>query len=154
MQSEIQLEAYRTDISQLAESVFLSMLNLEVQPADAGLPAEAAMITGAVYYAGPWKGAVLLQCSHEQAIDFTTRLIGIPRPEAVNDDVRDAMGELTNILGGNLKPLLPHGVALSSPSVVEGCPSVLRVCVDSPIIRQAFQSEVGVFWLTVIGLPE
>jgi chemotaxis protein CheX len=150
----VQLEDYRTDILGLAESVFLSMLALEVHPSDEELLPDAPMITGAVYYAGPWKGAVLVQCNRTQACDFTERLMGISQPSEFDDDVRDAVGELTNIIGGNLKPILPHGVVLSMPSVVEGYPSALRICGKNPIIRLAFSSAIGVFWLTVVGFPD
>jgi chemotaxis protein CheX len=154
MQTEIQLEPYRTDIYGLAETVFSSMLGLEVQPGDADLLPEGEMITGAVYYAGAWKGAVLLQCNRRQACEFTARLMGIPQPREFDDDVRDAVGEITNIIGGNLKPILPRGIALSMPSVVEGTPSSLRICGKNPAIRLAFSSEAGDFWLTVAGLPD
>ena len=154
MQTEIQLEPYRTDIYGLAESVFLSMLNLEVQPGEAELLPDSEIITAAVYYAGAWKGAVLLQCDQRQAREFTERLMKIPRPEDFDDDVRDAVGELVNIIGGNLKPILPHGIALSMPSVIEGCPTSLRICGNNPAIRLAFISELGDFWLTVTGLAD
>lgn len=153
MHAEIQLELYKSDICQFAESVFLSMLGLNVQPIEAELPS-TEMISGAIYYAGPWKGAALLQCEPGEAYDFTARLMGIPQPEAFDDDVRDAMGEITNIIGGNMKPLLPHGVVLSMPSVVSGRPASLRICGDAPLIRLAFSCEAGVFWLTIVGLAD
>ena len=154
MEAEIQLEAYRSDISQLTESVFVSMLGLDVHPVDTELPPETEMITGTVYYAGPWKGAVLLQCDRAQACEFAARLMRMTQPIALDDDARDAMGELTNILAGNLKPILPHGIALSSPSVMEGRPAALRICEQHPLIRLAFRSDLGVFWVTVTGLPD
>ena len=154
MDTVLELENYRADIMGLSESVFLSMLALEVHPSDEPLHTDLQLITGAVYYAGPWKGAVLVQCNREQAREFTARLMGIPKPDEINDDVRDAVGELTNILGGNLKPILPHGVGLSMPSVVEGYPTALRICGDNPIIRLGFSSAIGLFWLTVIGFSD
>ena len=154
MQTEIQLEPYRTDIYGLAESVFSSMLNLEVQPSEAELLPESEIITAAVYYAGAWKGAVLLQCDECQAREFTARLMKIPPPVDFDDDIRDAVGELVNIIGGNLKPILPRGIALSMPSVVEGCPTSLRICGNNPAIQLAFTSELGDFWLTVTGLAD
>ena len=150
----VQLENYRADILGLAESVFLSMLALEVHPSNEELRPDEEMITGAVYFAGPWKGAVLVQCTRAQACDFTARLMGIAQPSAFDDDVRDAVGEVTNIIGGNLKPILPHGVVLSMPSVVEGYPSALRICGNNPIIRLAFSSALGAFWVTVVGFPD
>jgi len=153
VQTELQLDQYTTDIYQFAESVFMSMLGLAVVPAEVPLPA-SEIVTAAVYFAGPWKGAVLLQCDPQEACEFTARLMNIPRPAELNDDVRDAMGEITNIIGGNLKPILPHGVGLSMPSVVAGAPSTLQICGHAPILRMAFSCEPGPFWLTIVGLPE
>jgi chemotaxis protein CheX len=143
-----ELEPYKADIYQLTESVFLSMLGLDVEPSDAELPS-TEMITGAIYYAGSWKGATILQCEPAEAYEFTARLMGVLRPTGFDDDVRDAMGELTNILGGNMKPILPHGVALSMPSVVNGPSSALRLCGNAPLVRLAFRCELGTFWLTI-----
>jgi chemotaxis protein CheX len=153
METEIQLELYKSDICQFTESVFQSMLGLNIQPSERELPMND-MITGAIYYAGPWKGAALLQCNPGEAYEFTARLMGVPLPVSFDDDVRDAMGEITNIIGGNMKPLLPHGVALSMPSVVSGRPNALRICGEAPLIRMAFSSEAGVFWLTIVGLAD
>jgi chemotaxis protein CheX len=149
----MELLPYTSDIHQLTESVFLSMLGLDVQPCDAPLPS-TEMITGAIYYAGSWKGATMLHCEPREAFEFTARLMGVPRPTCFDDDVRDAMGEITNIIGGNMKPILPHGVGLSMPSVVYGRASALRICGDVPLIRLAFSSELGAFWLTIMGLSE
>lgn len=154
MPVDIELEPYRTDIQGLAASVFESMLGLDVQPGNAELLPESDIITAAVYYAGAWKGAVLLQCDERQAKEFTARLMKIAPPRDFDDDIRDAVGELVNILGGNLKPILPHGIALSMPSVVEGCPTSLRICGHNAAIRLAFSSELGDFWLTVTGLAD
>jgi len=153
MQTQLQLDEFQADIYQFAEGVFLSMLGLYVQPSDAPLPS-SEIVTAAVYFAGPWKGAVLLQCDPREACDFTSRLMGLPMSSEFDDDVRDAMGEIVNILGGNLKPILPHGVALSMPSVVAGFPSSLRICGNAPILRLAFSCEAGPFWLTIVGLSE
>lgn len=153
MHAQLELELYQSDIYQFTESVFQSMLGLDVEPSDAELPS-SELITGAIYYAGPWKGAALLQCDPREAYEFTARLMGVPLPTSFDDDVRDAMGEITNIIGGNLKPILPHGVALSMPSVVSGRPSALRICGEAPLVRLAFSCTAGVFWLTVVGLAE
>ena len=154
MQTEIQLEPYRCDIYGLAQSVFLGMLNLDVEESEAQLQSGREMVTAAVYFAGAWKGAVLLQCDRRQACEFTARLMRIPLPAAFDDDVRDAVGELVNIIGGNLKPILPRGIAISMPSVVEGEPTSLRVCGGDPVIRLAFASELGEFWVTVAGIAD
>jgi chemotaxis protein CheX len=80
--------------------------------------------------------------------------MGLPLPEEVNDDVRDTMGELANMLGGNLKSLLPRGVVLSMPSVVAGDYS-LRVCGGKAIVEHvAYRWPAGVFCITLVEIPD
>ena len=70
--------------------------------------------------------------------------------------VQDAMGELTNMTGGNVKALLPEGCRLSLPTVVEGSAYTARVpgselvtsvgfkCQGSPVVvRLLKKSENG-----------
>jgi CheY-specific phosphatase CheX len=153
MRTQLELEPYRADISIFAGSVFLSMVDLHVDPMDADLPA-SPMITGAVYYAGAWKGATLLQCDASTAFDLTARLMGVPRPESFDDDVRDAIGEISNIVAGNLKPLLRPGVVLSMPSVFEGPAAALRICAKTPVMRLALASDIGPIWISIHGLAD
>jgi chemotaxis protein CheX len=97
---------------------------------------------------------VLLECDRGQACHFTHRLMAVPLPEEVDDDVRDSMGELANMPGGNLKSVLPHGAVLSMPSVVEGSDYSPRLCAGHAVVeRVAYRSPAGVFWITLVELP-
>jgi chemotaxis protein CheX len=146
------LSAYRTNLAQIVVSVFQTMLNLELAPVDTSWETRPDTLTAAIYFAGRWKGAVLLECSHSQAFEFTRRLMSIDPPACINDDVRDTMGELANMLAGNLKSVLPHGVGLSMPSLVEGTDYSLRICGGNLVDRIAFSSATGVIWVTLIEL--
>lgn len=96
------------------------------RPTDPQADIERYELTAAVYYAGAWKRALLLECSLEQAMEWGSRLMELPAPVAVKD-ARDGLGELCNVIAGNLKPLLPPGVGLSTPSVVRSAGYSLRV---------------------------
>src|SRR5579871_5123602 len=155
MQATFPLSVYRDDVGRIVVSVFQTMLQLNASPAESTWTPAAEGLTAAIYFAGSWKGAVLLECTRQQAFEFTHRLMSIDRPGTVNGDVRDALGELANMLAGNLKSVLPRGVDLSMPSVVEGTDYSLRVCGESLIDRMAFTGELGVIWVTVIEMvPE
>ena len=148
------LDAYKEDLARIAHDIFDTMLGVEVQPAELDWRPARDRLTGAVYLAGAWRGAVLLECDRGQAYYFANRLMAVPMPEEVNDDVRDTMGELANMLGGNLKAVLPRGVVLSMPSVVEGSDYSLRVCGGNAVVeRAAYRSPAGVFWITLAELP-
>jgi chemotaxis protein CheX len=103
------------------------MLSSEIALSDGGGTTPGG-VTAAVYFAGDWKGAVLIECSPQQAFEITARLLGSTAPRAMDEDVRDALGELANMVAGNLKSVLPRGVGISMPSVVEGTDYSLKVC--------------------------
>jgi len=106
-------------LGDIAITLFDTMLQLPVilrEPEDQGPGYE---LTAAVGYGGSGRGGVLLECHTEQARDWCSRLCCLPPPVAL-DDARDGLGELCNILAGNLKPLLPPGSTLATPLVWEG----------------------------------
>ena len=154
MQEIFPLSVYRADLAQIVESVFQTMLDLEVQRAEMPWTPVSDVLTGAIHFAGEWKGAVLIECTRPQAFEFTHRLMSIDPPATINDDVRDTMGELTNMLAGNLKSVLPRGIGLSMPLVVEGRDYSLRVCGSSVIDRMPFSSDLGVLWVTLVEVLE
>ncbi len=148
------LSVYRADLVQIVESVFATMLDLPIESAPPPTAPPGDILTAVEHFAGDWRGAVLLECTRDQAFEFTHRLMCIDRPSSMNDDVRDAMGELANMLAGNLKSVLPHGVGLSMPSVVEGTDYSLRVCGGNLIDRMSFRSALGPFSVTLVEVVE
>jgi len=150
MPTTFPLSIYRADLARITVSVLETMLGLETAADEIAYAPAPDGLTAAVYFAGSWKGAVLLECARPQAFAFTHRLMSIEPPDSINDDVRDALGELANMLAGNLKSILPHGVGLSMPSVVEGTDYSLRICGGNLSDRLAFSGELGVIWVTLI----
>jgi chemotaxis protein CheX len=110
----------------------------------------ADRLTAAIHLAGDWNGAVLLECDRGQACRFAGRFLSTDPAETVDDVVRDVLGELVNMIGGNLKCVLTRGIRLSMPSVVDGSDYSLRVCGAEISERLAFQCAEGPFWITVL----
>lgn len=144
---------YTDEVRQIAELVFATMLRLSIHsmPSDTAPP--PGLLTGALYFAGCWQGALLVECSGRDAALIAHRLTGIPLPDRVDDDVRDSLAEIVNMIGGNLKPVLPHGVALSMPSVIEGRQYALRLAA-TVVTREAFRFGQDPAWLTLLQMPE
>ena len=146
------VEAYHSETEQIVTGVFQTMLGCEVFPAADEGRSPAGSVTAAIYFAGTWRGAVLVETSEESACQWTARLMSIPLPTKYSDDVQDAMGELVNMIGGNLKSVLPTGVGLSMPSVVQGRSYSLRVIGGSLTHRQSFAGELGPFSVTLVEM--
>ncbi len=147
------LELHREDLVAVVGSVFTTMMGLEAQPADDPCPSPAGMLTGAVYLTGPWAGAACVHCEPRPACHFAARFLGIPAPEAVDGDVRDVIGELANMIAGNLKCTLGQGVRVSIPSVTDGADYALRVCGASVVCHVHFRTADGPVWITLLEAP-
>jgi CheY-specific phosphatase CheX len=55
--------------------------------------------------------------------------------------MQDALGEITNMTGGNIKALLPGACHLSLPAVVEGTSYTIRVPSTRIVTRVPFECE-------------
>jgi chemotaxis protein CheX len=123
------------DLRVIAEQVWSSYLDTDgtspLIPAPAG--DLTTHVTASVSVTGAWRGHVLVSCSDNASRNAAAALLGIELEEVTEDDVADALGELANIIGGNVKSLLPEPCALSLPHVhVEGAtskyPAATEVC--------------------------
>ncbi len=151
MPSEIIVQILSSELAQIVESVFATMMSLDATRSGASWFPSADHLTSAVHLAGDWNGAVLLECDRRQACRFAGRFLSMDPPETVDDVVRDVLGELVNMIGGNLKCVLTQGIRLSMPSVVDGSDYSLRVCGAEVRERLAFDSAEGLFWISVLA---
>ncbi len=79
-------------------------------------------ITGMVGLAGVHKGLVAVHFPYDVALAITSSFLGMEVSE-LNEDVQDAVGEIANMLGGNVKTLLSDrgkDIELSLPSTISG----------------------------------
>ena len=106
------------DIRDVTESVWSTMLNVAAEPRASSAGAlQAPFWTGTVRMRGAWEGAVTIACSHDLARAAAVALFALDSSEPSDDEVRDALGELANMVGGNIKALLPGPTNLSLPRV-------------------------------------
>jgi chemotaxis protein CheX len=77
-------------------------------------------VTGCVHLSGAYTGSIMLQCSAPAARDAAAALFSMQPADVTQNEVVDALGELANMVGGNVKSMLPGPSALSLPAVVHG----------------------------------
>ena len=150
MPTELSVELQPSELAQIIESVFEAMLGLKVTRSGPPWFADGDRLTAAVHLAGAWNGVVLFECDRGQACRFAGRFLSMGPPDTVDNDVRDVLGELANMIAGNMKCVLAHGISLSMPSVVDGSDYSLRVCGAIVRDRLAFECVEGPFWITIL----
>jgi chemotaxis protein CheX len=146
MQTQVSVEI----LTQIVQSVFITMMNIEAHLCDAPWDPTGDRMTSVIYLTGDWNGAIILECNPGMACHFAGRILCMDAPECVDDDVRDVLGELSNMIGGNMKSGMSIGIRLSMPSVMNGRDYDLRICGSEVMERLAFQCDDGNFWVTVL----
>jgi chemotaxis protein CheX len=149
------------DLGQIAEQVWSSYLDPEgVNPL---LPYESGdhekpgiqgeSICASVSITGAWHGHVVVSCSAKAGRYAAAALLAMEAPEVAQRDVVDALGELANIVGGNVKSTLPPVCMISLPHVISGVgvdshwPSATQVCelvgewLNEPVSISVWQSR-------------
>lgn len=115
------------DIEAIGAMVMESIAGVVLEPAACEIPSDQPALTGCVHIDGAWNGAALVQCELPLARRMTAVLFDRAERDVTLEDVRDALGELTNMVGGNVKALLPAPSRLSLPTVVEGADYAVTV---------------------------
>lgn len=128
-------------------SVFETMLRLQTQPSTKAPAPGCDMVTAEIQLTGTARGTVLLRCAANQARDLTGQFLGTDAPTHVDSDVLDVMGELVNMVAGNLKCALLPGARLSIPLVSQGADCTNCPLHEGCIETVAFETPVGPVWI-------
>lgn len=111
------------NVLDLIRTIWQQVLDLEIREADADdaeLTTTYGLMTSCVQITGEWEGAIVLYCSSNFAKRAAAIAFGMEEPEVQFEEMQDILGELANIIGGNIKSLVPGSCQLSLPSVIEG----------------------------------
>lgn len=107
------------EICNYTETIWDSILGLKAVKIDAPFKPEGQYNTlaGCVHIMGAWEGTVNIQCPTALARQAAAIMYQIKEDDAVMEQLQDALGEITNMTGGNLKSLLAEPCYLSLPAV-------------------------------------
>ena len=105
-------------VQSIAQEAWSALIGHEefLVPLPGGPPDDA--ISSWVDVVGPWTGTVVLTCGRSTAEQLSRELLKEHAPPVIDDeDLEDALGELANVVGGNVKAVLPGPSALGLPEV-------------------------------------
>jgi hypothetical protein len=105
-------------VQSIADEVWPSLVGDGEAFVPVPVPPPAEVVSAWVDIHGPWTGSVVLTCAPATATALTESVLMMRPPSTVDDeDVADALGELANVLGGNIKSVLPGASTLGLPQV-------------------------------------
>jgi len=121
----VELQNYVEPFVEVTVNTFKEFVGVEVSPRhphfldpEKGFEWDISAVIG---LSGVVKGAVIVSMKADLAIRLTDLLTGTTNSE-INADVIDAIGEINNIIAGNIKPKVPNGdkIVISIPTIIKG----------------------------------
>jgi chemotaxis protein CheX len=106
------------DVWHVVEGVWESLLGTWPAPAAPVAPGPD-WLTAVVTVDGDWSGAVSFSCPPRTALHVSRAMLDLTseEPDPDREDVEDAVREVVNVLGGNVKALVPGGRSLGLPAL-------------------------------------
>lgn len=139
----------RTHLVDLMSEMWQHVLAKPVVPTDRTTIPGVDWLVGCVHITGAWRGTVTLAIPPQLARRIADRVHPEPAADAAPEPLAELVGELTNMLGGNLKALLPPPCYLSSPAVAVGDRFEPPGATRQRVVRAEFEEDGWPFVATL-----
>lgn len=148
-------EAIVSAVAQSTREVFTSMVSIDldgeplVRGDDAIAPCRVMAMVG---LAGKSMGILSVHCSPQMAATITSNMLGMEFTE-IGDEVRDALGEVANMIAGSFKTKMSKTgelFDLSVPTVIVGESYTTRTLTNAPTVVLEFPNSAGHVFVKLI----
>lgn len=142
-------------LQQVVNDVCSGMLGLHMEPSDALSCDEPDALSAVIRISGGWDSLVQVLTPRKTAVAIASNMFDMSEDELSEAEIRDAVGEIVNMVGGNLKGIVEGDSSLSLPCVGESTGSapfdnsfsgltVSNRCQGDPLIVRLLDRGVAV----------
>jgi chemotaxis protein CheX len=111
------MQFFENEIKEYTEFAW-STLGLKITPSSEQFQEKSEnLVTANIQINGEWKGIVALKFEHSLAKQLAVKMFSMEEEQVTDEEINDAVSEMVNIIGGNLKSILPQPNQLSLPMV-------------------------------------
>ncbi|MCC9600506.1 chemotaxis protein CheX [Stieleria sp. JC731] len=105
-------------IAQMVDNLFTAMLELDIDSSPVEPPQLSdETLSATVQVSGDRNAIIQVFASHDLATKIATAMFAIEAEELAEEEILDALGEVVNVIGGNVKGIFDQECALSLPCV-------------------------------------
>jgi len=138
-------------IVRVTKDVWTTVLSLDVKTLNEDTGTDQKRVASFVQIMGTWEGSIILDCTPHLSKLFASKMFSMPLDEIQDEEILDALGELINIVAGNLRAFLPQPCQLSLPAVVDGWDYTLRFPGGRGVHQTLFECGSGQsFGITIL----
>lgn len=133
------MNSIASDITESTKQIFESMIMLELKYGEAFLGDEKQInsdVIGMVSFTGKYYGVISIFCSKRFALKAASSML-MTELTTFSADVKDAIGEITNMIAGNIKTKLTANCGemnLSIPIVIAGEGLSITAIDNTPVV--------------------
>jgi chemotaxis protein CheX len=106
-------------LQQVVSDVCSGMLGLDLEPSEHSGCDESDALSAVIRISGDWDSLVQVLTPRKTAVAIASNMFAMSEEELSEAEIRDAVGEIVNMVGGNLKGIVEGDSALSLPCVGE-----------------------------------
>jgi chemotaxis protein CheX len=152
LRESVQLVSDPGNLDASVEEVFQTMLGIKCRRDSSPAVIEPESVTAVVGFGGLLSGACIFRSGSIAARKIAARMTGMEFEE-VDDTVKDAIGEICNMLAGSWKGKVPDLAAncgLSVPAVITGRDYTLHVQAPEFQLNHSYSCDLMSFAVTVV----
>ena len=152
LRESVQLVSDPGNLDASVEEVFQTMLGIRCRRDSSSAVQEPESVTAVVGFGGLLSGACIFRSGSGAARKIAARMTGMEFDE-IDDTVKDAIGEICNMLAGSWKGKVPDLAAncgLSVPAVITGRDYKLHVQAPEFQLNHSYRFEDMSFAVTVV----
>jgi CheY-specific phosphatase CheX len=119
------------------DTTFLPIQSIDI----VGVTDNRKLYIASIVYSGKSVGSMTIAMGESLATKVASMMFDCDIDSVLFDDIKDSVGELVNVLAGNMKTHLFGASELSKPLVMEGDYSLLSVLGSDVIFQESFVSD-------------
>lgn len=108
------------ELGQITIDAWQTLLGLDPHVAPPHQPTDEVVHCATVHITGDTQWTIRIDCSDVHVRDIAAAMFGTAPDEATDEDISDSLGEMANVVAGNVKALLDGSARLSLPTVARG----------------------------------
>lgn len=109
------MQFLENEVHEYSKMVWSTLLGFEIEPKPGVFGFSPDTITGSIQINGNWNGIISIYLPSSLANLITETMFSLNSGEASAETKKDAVGEVINMIGGNIKSILPQPSYLSIP---------------------------------------
>jgi chemotaxis protein CheX len=104
-------------LQQVVSDVCSGMLGLQLEPTPLLPCDDSDALSAVIRSSGGWESLVQVLTPRRTAVAIASNMFAMSEDELSEEEIRDAVGEIVNMVGGNLKGIVEGESSLSLPCV-------------------------------------